>query len=381
MKRYLFLLFFLGTIPALLKSQTSDVDYQRIKIGDAKHMVSGLALSPDMKTLAISPTQSFPFYLFDWNNEQVLKEFNVGNWYAGSAINYSSKGRYIVLNQLKYLDFSLNKDREVNFEVVDASSGKRVKRFEAVHAVAITPDEKIVISLSGEEISFWNLSTGKKDKSFQVAKASNSIAISPDGKLIAVSHKLYEKDAKQIATLKRDKKTMKHALKYKQQISVFDASSFKELYTINELYDIIYKLTFNKDGSLLMCLNIPHTKAQNSPAGRQMYVNIIDMNTHQPERRGFVSIANYEPDFKLSHDEKLFGIVSRSNSFLELHIYDFESKKVLYRFQQSFRLFEKNEGGMIVADSRLTFVFLPGNESILMTMGNHLIKWNFKSKK
>jgi DNA-binding beta-propeller fold protein YncE len=380
MKYILFFLLFLVGVQSPVFAQTANIEFTRIKIGDAKHMISGLALSPDLETLAISPTQSFPFYLFDWKTEKVLKEFNVGNWYAGSAINFSAKGKYIVLNQLKYLDFSLNKDREVNFEVVDASSGKRVKRFEAVHAVAITPDEKYVLTLSGEEVSFWNLSTGKKEKSFKVNQASNGIAISPDGKLIAVSHKLYEKDAKQITTLKRDKKTLKHALKYKQQISVFDATSFKELYTINELYDIIYKLTFSKDGNTLICLNIPHTKAQSSPSGRQTYVNVIDMNTHQPERRGFVSTANYEPDFKLSHDEKLFGIISRSNQFLELHIYDFESKKLLYRFQQSYRLFEKNEGGMIVADSRATFVFLPGDESVLMTMGNHLIKWNFKPK-
>jgi len=381
MKRYLILFLILVIVQSVLKSQTSDIDYERIKIGDARHMISGLALSPDMETLAISPSQSFPFYLFDWKNEQVLEEFNVGNWYAGSAINYSAKGNYVVLNKLKYFDFTQNKDREVDFEVVDVKTGKRVKRFESVHSVAVTPDEKYVLALSGEAVNFWNLSTRKKEKSFKVEKASNGIAISPDGKLIAVSHKLYEKDAKQISTLKRDKKTMKNALKYKQQISVFDASTFKKLYTINELYDIIYKLTFSKEGDLLMCLNIPHTKAQSSPTGRQMYVNVVDMSTHRPIRRGFVSTASYEPDFKLSHDEKLFGIISKSNQFLELHIYDFETKKMLYRFQQSYRLFEKNEGGMIAADSRLTFVFLPDNKSVLMTMGNHLIKWNFKPKK
>jgi WD40 repeat protein len=381
MKKFLLLLFVLVAFQANVKSQGSDVDFRRIKIDSAMHIVSGLALSPDRKTLAIPCTKGFPLYLYDWKNENVLKEFNVGNWHAGSSVYYSAKGNYIVLNQLKYSDFSLNKDKEVSFEIVDVQTGKRVKSFEAVHSVAITPDEKYALALTGGEISFWNLENGKKEKSFKVADATNSVAISPDGKLIAVSHKLYENDAKQIPTLKRDKKTLKNALKYKQQISVFDASSFKKLYTVNELYDIIYKLTFNKDGSLLMCLNIPHTKVQSSPAGRQTYVNLIDMKTHQPERRGFVSTATYEPDFKLSSDEKLFGIISRSNNFIEVHIYDFETKKVLYRFQQSYRMFEMIDGDMIIGDSRSAFVFLPGNESVLMTMGNHLIKWNFKPKK
>lgn len=322
-----------------------------------------------------------PFYLFDWKNLQVLQTFNIGNWYAGSSINFSAKGRYILLNRLYYSDFALNKDREVTFEIVDAISGKRVKRFEAYHSVKITADEKYAIGLTEDEIEFWNLSTQKKEKSFTVAEASNSIAISPDGKLIAVSHHLYEKDAKNIPQLQRDKKTMKSALKYKQQISVFDASTFEKLYTINELYDIIYKLTFDKDGLLLMCLNIPHTKMQNKPSVRQMYVNFIDMVTHQPLRRGFTSSTYLEPDFKLSHDGKLFGIISKSNQFLELHIYDLETGKMAYRFQQSYRLLERTEGAVIVADTKSFFVFLPDNQSVMMTMGNHLIKWNFTSNK
>ena len=284
------------------------------------------------------------------------------------------------MNQLYYIDFAPNRDREVNFEIVDVKTGKSVKRFEAVHSVKITPDEKYILALSGDEVGFWNITTQNKEKSFTVSEAGNSIAISPDGKLIAVSHRLYETDARKIPLLQRDKKTTKNALKYKQQISVFDASTFKKLYTINELYDIIYKLNFSEDGQLLFCLHIPHTKIQNNSAVRQMYVNVIDMITHEPKRRGFTSIAFYEPDFKLSHDGKLFGIISKSNQFLELHIYDLESGKMLYRFQQSYRLFEKNEGGMIASDSRSSFVFLPDNESVLMTMGNHLIQWNYKPK-
>ena len=376
--KHLILTFALLIPVLLMKSQGTDYDYDRIKIGEAKHIVSGLALSPDMETLAISSTQSFPFYLFDWKNRQVMKSFNVGNWYGGSSINYSAKGNYIVLNQLKYIDFALNKDREVDFEILDVASGKRVKRFEAVHSIAITPDEKYVLALSGEEVGFWNLTTRKKEKSFKVAEASNAIAISPDGKIIAVSHHLYEKDAKQIPALKRDKKTLKNALKYKQQISIYDAVTFKKLYTVNELYDIVYKLEFSVDARWLICLHIPHTKMQNNPSDRQMYVNVVDMYTREPKRRGFTSKANYEPDFKLSHDGKFFGLISRSNQFLELHIYYFETGKMAYRFQQSFRLFEKNEGGMIAADSRSSFVFLPDNQSVIMTMGNHLIKWNFK---
>lgn len=378
--KQLIILITLLAITIAVKPQGTDIEYDRINIGGVQHFVSGLALSPDFETLAISGIQSFPFYLFDWKNEAVIKKFNVGNWYAGSAIEYSTNGKYILLGRLKYADFAPNKDREVDFEIIDASTGRYIKRFDAHHSVKISGDEKYAITLSDDEVSFINLQSAKKEKSFTVPDATNSVAISPDGKLIAVSHKLYERDAKKIPQLQRDKKTLKNALKYKQQISIFDAVTFKKLYTVNELYDITYKLRFSKDGKYMFCLSIPHLKIQNTGNSRQMYINVIDMITGEPKRRGFTSVAHYEPDFKLSPDGKLFGVVSRSNRFLELHIYDFETGKMLHRFQQSFRLFEKNDNQVMGVDSRMSFVFLPDNESVMMTQGNHIIKWNFKPK-
>lgn len=379
MKKYLKILLSLFIVQCL-NGQGSDYDYDRINIGGVMDFVSGLALSPDFETLAISGTQNDPFYLFDWKKREILKTIDIGNWYGGSTVEYSANGKYILLGRLKYADFAPNKDRELDFEIIDANSGEYVRRFDAHHSVKISGDENYAITLSGDLVSFINLATGKNEKSFAVKDATNSVAISPDGKLIAVSHKLYENDAKQIGQLKRDKKTMKSALKYKQQISIFDAATFKKLYTVNELYDITYKLSFSKDGKYLFCLSIPHLKIQNTGNSRQMYINIIDVETGEPLRRGYTSVAGYEPDFKLSHDGKLFGLVSRSNRFLELHIYDFETGKMLYRFQQSFRLFEKNDDQVIGMDSKMSFVFLPDNESVMMTMGNHIIHWNFIPK-
>lgn len=359
-----------------LYSQGTDYDYERIKIGDSRHIVSGIDLSPDQTVLAISGIQGFPFYLFNWKNREVQNEFDVGNWYAGSSIEYSSTGKYILMNQLFYADWALNKDKEVKFDIIDAESGERLKRFENYHAVVLKPDEKYALALSGEKVSIWNLVTKLMETSFSVENATNAIAISPDGKLLAISQKLSEESAKKIPQLQRDKKVLKSALKYKQQVSIYDASTFKELYTVNELYDIIYKLRFTKDGKNLLCLNIPHVKQQNTTA-RQSYLNVIDMETGTPKRRGFTSQAYYEPDFKISIDGKWLGLVSNNNRFLELHIYDFETGELAYRFQQSYRLFEKNDGEMIAVDSRIFFVFLPDNKSVLMTMGNHLIQWNF----
>ena len=368
----LILLIFFGR----LFSQGTNIDYERIKIGNVKHFVSGIALSPDQSVIAISAIQGYPFYLYDWKNREVLNEFNVGNWYAGSSIDYSLKGNLVLMNQLFYADFALNKDKEVKFDIINASSGERIKRFDDYHAVTISPDEKVALALSGESVSIWDLSSKDMKTAFKVDDATNAIAISPDGALIAISHKLSEASAIEIPQLKRDKKVLKSALKYKQQVSIYDASTFEKLYTVNELYDIIYKLRFTKDGKKLLCLNIPHQKQQNT-AARQSYLNVIDTEKGAPIRRGFTSQSYYETDFNLSHNGKWLGLVSNNNRFLELHIYNFETGEMVYRFQQSYRLFEKTDGDMIGVDSRIFFVFLPDDQSVLMTMGNHLIQWDF----
>jgi WD40 repeat protein len=263
----------------------------------------------------------------------------------------------------------------VNFQLIETATGKMIKRFSEFHSVKITPDNKYIITLTAETISFWNIESGSVEKSFKVQNATNGLAISPDGKFIAISRKVNESDLKDNPQFKKNKKGKKAALKYKQQISIYDANSFELQYTVNELFDIVYKLEYSPDGNILFCLQIPHLKAQANENARQTYLATIDGKTGEPRRRGFTSQALYEPDFKLSNDGKWLGLVSKGTKFIELHIYDFETGQMVDRFEQSYRLFEKNDGDMIVADNRTSFVFLPDNKTIVMTMGNHLIYW------
>ena len=81
---------------------------------------------PDTDTYAVSATQSFPFYIIDGQSMEVLSTYDVGNWYGGSRINPSKTGKYFLLQQLFYLDYSPNKDREGNFEVMETATGKIV---------------------------------------------------------------------------------------------------------------------------------------------------------------------------------------------------------------------------------------------------------------
>ena len=59
----------------------------------------------------------------------------------------------------------------------------------------------------------------------------------------------------------------------------------------------------------------------------------------------------------------------------EVHLYDFETNAMLGRFELSFRLFQNMDKLEAQADGRVSFLFLPGDQEILLTSGNRVILW------
>jgi len=360
-KRAILLLVLTFSLNQSGSSQGTNYEYEKIQIGEAINMLCWMALSPDNKTLAVTSTQSFPLYMYNLETNEVEKQFDVGNWHAGSRASFSSNGKYIILQQLFYMDFAPNKDREVNFEVLDAVTGKSMLNFGDYHDAKITADEKYLVTLSGgDKVAIHEIESRKELRSFVVPDASNTLAVSPDDKLIAVSHKTYKSDLVEYPAYKNNKKNRPILEKYKQQISVFDYNTFEKLYTIDAFYDLIYLLTYSDDGEYLFVYSIPHTKLQ-GPNGKKSYIEVVNARTGEPLRSSFSSLAFYEPDFKLSHNRKYFGVISMSTRFPELHIYDFESNSMLKRFELGARIFDTFRKGEFANDGRASFVFLPGD--------------------
>jgi WD40 repeat protein len=361
------------------RSQGTNYDYEKIQIGEVKNLLVWLALHPDNKTLAVSSHQSFPLYIWDLESKQVKNEFDVGNWYAGSRAKFSKTGKYLMLQQLFFMDYAPNKDREVNFEVMDVATGKSMLNFGDYHDAKIHPDEKHLVTLSGgDKVAIHDIETRKELRSFNVPGATNSIAISADGKYIAVAHKTYMSDLKNNPAYKNNKKNQPILEKYKQQVSVFDYNTFEKLYTIDAFYDLVYLLNYSDDGEYLFVYSIPHTKLQ-GPNGKKSYVEVVNAKTGEPFRQSFGSLSIYEPDFKLSHNSKYFGIISLSSKNVpELHIYDFQTNSLLKRFELGYRLFEKTAEGEFPTDGRSSFIFLPGDEEVLIIFGNRVIKWKME---
>lgn len=356
-------------------AQSND-NFKEFKLGDEKSLRSGIAISPDGKTIAIAGMQSFPLFIYDWENDKIIKKFDVGNWYAGAKVDYSAKGTYLLLQQTFYNDYNPNKDREVDFEIVNSESGKIVQKINKAHSVKIANSETFYVVLSGDKVDFYELPSGNKIKTLILEKATNSVAISPDEKWLAVSHRPTLEQVKNAPTIRNDKKAkkaIKPALKYREMISLYNVETLTLDKTINELYDIIYRLQFSKDGSELLSYSIPHSKMQLSTAGRQGYIYSIEMPAGTPKRTAYMTLSIYEPDFHENTDKNVFGVVS-TDKFPEIILYNYKTGRALTKFNLVTRLGQAIKSGMMT-DSRASFAFLPNNK-VLIVSGTKTILWD-----
>jgi WD40 repeat protein len=355
--------------------QTSNSDFERIKLGGNDTEFTGIDISPDQKTLAVTAKKSEPVKLIDWSSQKVTQEINAGNWLTGSTVSFSDGGKYLLLQEIGYTDFSQNIDRKINFEVVDVATGNSIMKFENIQDAVVSSDEKQAISLDNDEITFWSLPSGKKEKSFSITGARNAVSLNSDGKILAVSQLVDAADFK--SQFKKDKKGLKNAAKYKQIVSLFNAESGAKMRTIGEFYDIIYNLRFLPESDLLFVYQTPDARIQANNK-KLSYINLIDGKKQEPLRKGFTSMSIAQPDLKISGDNKLFAVNSKGTRFQEMHLYDYETGTLQKRFELGHRLFEKVDGEKMINGTRPAFIFLPGNQSILIAMGNQLIKWNIE---
>ena len=380
-----FFKFFKSLVSALLmiafsqsiQGQASSSDYEKIKVGEENSHFTGLDLSPDGKSIVLTEKHTSGLKIYDLKSRVIANEFHPAGWSDGSKISYSKRGKYLLLQRLNWAGLIGNKARKIDFEIVEAATGNQIKSFENVQDVVLSGDEKYLLSLNEGEIVFWNLPEGTRGKSFKVSGAANAIDLSPDGRIITVSQFIEYENLAGDGRYFKKKKAIKFAVKNKQMVSFYDAQTFSLLKTVNELYDIIYKLKFSPEGNQVFVFQNPTIKAQTTKNGIT-YINLIDLYTKEPSRLGFTSQAISEPELKFSADGKMFAINSMGNRFQEIHLYDFVNGALLKRFELGYRLFEKSDGEKFVTDSRPSFTFLPGDQSILIASGNRIVLWNLE---
>jgi hypothetical protein len=358
--------------------------YRVINIRDesntTRHIQSWLDLAPDGRTLAVAPTQSFPFRLYDLEEDRILRTLDVGNWYAGARSTFSSSGRYLVLQQMFYLDMAPNKVRPVKFQVVEVADGRTVFAADDLYAAALSPDERSLYALGPNGLDVVDLQSGERDKARHMERLGHAVAVSTDGARVAVAHRPTREELAAMPSVRNDKDALKALEKLGHIVVVYDAATLKPLHTLNEPFDKIFRLVYSSDGRDLWIHAKPHTRKGSAIDPRQSYVSTADAQSGEMRRTAFPSLAQYEPDFRISADGKLFGIVSQGAKFLEIHLYERETGRMVDRFALSYRFRDATplKDGEFGADGRLSFTFLPDGRNIWMTFGTRLVEWTYK---
>jgi hypothetical protein len=217
--------------------------------------------------------------------------------------------------------------------------------------------------MENDQLEILELPSGKKLKSIQLERGRNALAISPDGKDLAVVVKPTKDEVKEISTVRNDKKAIKATLKYRYAIAIFDAETLERKKMVDEVYDNINLLRYSKDGKKLLCFNV----SMNS------YVSVIDAVNYKPTREGYVSRTSMQPDFGYGWDNEFFGI-STVEKWPSVNIYQVSKASVVDYYNTEMKIW-KNIKKKVFAGTNTSFVFLPDGRHVLIAYGNTLIKW------
>jgi hypothetical protein len=342
-----------------------------------KFLHSDIDIVPGTEDYIISATQSFPFYVVD-KDLNIKSTYDVGNWYAGSRISTSDNGAYILLQQLFYLDFAPNKDREVKFEVIETATGKEILTIPAGHDADFHPNNKELIVLEGDNLYSYSLEGKEKKVLLPTPDATNCMAFSPDGSKVAISHHVEDDYLNSYVTKKKQKDNYKIYKKYRQCVSVYDTKDYKRLYTVDEMFDIPYALQFSPDGATLLCYSVPHTKVvEKTGMTGTKYISLINAENGETLPRGFVSNSIYEPDFEFSNSREYFALVTvNASRFPEVWVCKFDDASIVARFELAKRMIGSYTKGQFPADDgRVGIAFSADDSHLLITNGSLIFKW------
>ena len=354
--------------------QAQQQQSREIQLGDNTYYLSSIELAPDGKTLAIGTAKG---NLIFWNieSQQVERKFVFEGFGDGAYMNYSPDGRYLLLLEQYFTDWRLNKDRPSRAAVVDVASGTIVFTKEGVHAAAFTPDSHSLVTLQGDAITFWNITSGASEKTFRPPNISNSFCVTSDGTSIVVAQRPTEADLKSIPSIRNDKTAIKEALKYREIAVFYDTKDFKRQFMVNDILDIVFSMHMSPDGKNLYLFNAPNTKFRSTGgSARNAYIQVANIANGEVSRTMFSTNAA-EPIYKESPNGLYFAVTSVehqqtvANSLL---IFDRESGENLKRFKNDIRLLENKVFG------RACFAFLPDQKTIALGYGNRLVLWSFE---
>jgi WD40 repeat protein len=365
------IILFLVTYTYSAQEAKTNIEVEKWQIEDSRYIGSGLLLFDDGKTLVIANTQGFPIYFYNLETKKIEKKVEIQGYYAGPKPTFSKNQNYILLQQKFYIDYSPNRDRELQYEVLRVSDNSIYLKVQNAHSAAFTPDEKQLVTLEGSDVCFYDLQSGNKTKTMHIDRLAYSLVVSPDGKSLYITHQPTEEDLESVPSMRSDRKSIKPAIKFRDLISVFDIATGKKLSTVPEVYDVVYNMAFNADESLLYVYARTHVKLK--PQGvMEGYFNVIRVADMTPMPSSYMT-REIDADFAESPDGEHIAIVSKDRMWPQVQVYNTKTNLMVNLLDLSRNLAQK-VGQQQFEDGRTYVVWTSDSEMILL-YGNQLLKW------
>jgi WD40 repeat protein len=152
-------------------------------LGENVNFISSIELSPDSQELAIG-LQGGSILIWNLAQDKVERRIENGLFKWGAYLKYSRDGKFLLLQEQYFTDWSLNKDRTSSAAILELQSGKIILNVGNVHASVISPDSKQLVTLEKNTINFRNIESGIIEKSFSNERITNAFSLNPDGNLL-----------------------------------------------------------------------------------------------------------------------------------------------------------------------------------------------------
>jgi WD40 repeat protein len=168
------------------------------------------AFSPDGKTLVVGTTQHPGIGDLRLVDVKSLAFSNLGRWSEVNSVAFSPDGKTIVAGSERNLIFLQNEEARRS---TNPNMGSKSGQGHIWH-VTFSPKGNVVAGISGDKAVFWDVENWTK-KAWTAPDKVNSIAFSPDGKMVALcsTSESYAKNSYGGYDLKG----------YRGQLSVWDA--------------------------------------------------------------------------------------------------------------------------------------------------------------
>ncbi len=294
-------------------------DLRKVRLSAHEGPITCIEPMPDGHTLVAGCGRNGGLLFIDTVGWRTVRTLPLDGFKDGPRIRCSADGRLLLLKELWRFTAEGKGDMQGTHLVIEAATGRIVLDAGKAMDAAMSADGTVLAVLDGGTVTLHDLVDGQVMRRLDVTDATNAVALSPDGRTVAVSHRPTEAQLATVPSLRTDKKALKAALKYRQMVSLFDARSGALKRTVPEAYDIIRAMGYTADGERLLVYSSQDPRSGVAPVsgGKVWNLNMVDRPGYvqqidasgEPLRAGFQSLMN-EPFLAVSPDRSMLALSS-----------------------------------------------------------------------